>query len=82
MALNLDPTEFLDLMKKGIHREDTVKANLKAKRCGIIPVFALMVGFPTETFDDINQTIDLLYSLKKIILKHNSRPLVRLRLYL
>lgn len=56
---------ILELMKKGIHWEDTIKANLKAKRCGIIPVFALMVGFPTETFEEINQTIDLFIQLRK-----------------
>lgn len=56
---------ILDLMQKGIHWEDTVKANLRAKRAGITPAFALMIGFPTETFDDINQTIDLFVRLKK-----------------
>ena len=56
---------ILKLMKKGICRDDTIKANLKAKRCGIIPVFALMVGLPTETFDEINQTIDLFIRIKK-----------------
>lgn len=56
---------ILELMKKGIKREDTIRANLKAKRYGIIPAFALMVGFPTETFDDINQTIELFVKLKK-----------------
>lgn len=56
---------ILDLMKKGIHWEDTVKANLRAKKHGIIPAFALMIGFPTETFDDIHQTIDLHVRLKK-----------------
>ena len=56
---------ILELMQKGIHWEDTVKANLRAKKLGIIPAFSLMVGFPTETFDDINQTIDLYVRLKK-----------------
>ncbi|MBI5145304.1 MAG: B12-binding domain-containing radical SAM protein [Candidatus Omnitrophica bacterium] len=56
---------ILDLMQKGIYREDTLKANLKARRLGIIPAFALMIGFPTETFDDIHQTIDLFVKLKK-----------------
>lgn len=56
---------ILALMQKGICHEDTIRANLKAKRCGIIPAFALMVGFPGETFDDINQTIDLFVRLKK-----------------
>lgn len=56
---------MLDLMKKGIKVEETLKANLKAKQHGIIPVFALMIGFPTETFEDIGQTIDLFVRLKK-----------------
>jgi anaerobic magnesium-protoporphyrin IX monomethyl ester cyclase len=56
---------ILELMNKGIHWEDTVKANLSAKKFGIIPVFALMIGFPGETFDEINQTIDLFIRLKK-----------------
>ena len=56
---------ILKLMKKGIRVEDTLKANLRAKALGIIPVFALMIGFPTETFEDIHQTIDLFVRLKR-----------------
>lgn len=56
---------ILDLMKKGIHKEDTIAANLKIKKYDIIPVYALMIGFPTETFDDIHQTIDLYNKLRK-----------------
>jgi radical SAM superfamily enzyme YgiQ (UPF0313 family) len=56
---------ILELMKKGIHWEDTLKANLRAKKFGIIPVFALMIGFPGETFDEINQTMGLFIRLKK-----------------
>ncbi len=56
---------ILELMKKGIRWEDTIEANLRAKRFGIIPVFALMVGFPTETFEEINKTIDIFVRLKK-----------------
>lgn len=56
---------ILKLMNKGIKAEDTIEANLKAKRCGIIPAFALMIGFPTETFEEINQTIELFIRLKK-----------------
>ncbi len=56
---------MLKLMKKGIRVEDTVRANLKAKAHGIVPVFALIIGFPTETFEDIHQTIDLFVRLKK-----------------
>lgn len=56
---------ILELMKKGIRWEDTLKANLKAKKFGIKPVFALMAGFPTETFEEINMTIDLMDKLKR-----------------
>ena len=56
---------MLELMNKCITWQDTVKANLRVKKHGIIPAFGLMVGFPTETFNDINQTIDLGLRLKK-----------------
>tara|TARA_B100001964_G_scaffold89108_1_gene100146 strand:- start:317 stop:967 length:651 start_codon:yes stop_codon:yes gene_type:complete len=56
---------ILELMQKGIHVKDTIEANLKAKKYGIIPAYSLMIGFPTETFDEINQTIDLFVRLKK-----------------
>jgi len=56
---------ILELMQKGIVVEDTLRANLKAKKNGIIPIFALMAGFPTETFAEINKTIDLMYQLKR-----------------
>jgi radical SAM superfamily enzyme YgiQ (UPF0313 family) len=55
---------ILDLMQKGITVEQTIKSNLRCKRHGIIPAFALMVGYPTETFEDINKTIDLMPRLK------------------
>jgi radical SAM superfamily enzyme YgiQ (UPF0313 family) len=56
---------ILDLMKKEITPDETMQANLKAKKNGIIPVFGLMIGFPTETFDEINETINMMIRLKK-----------------
>lgn len=56
---------ILDMIKKGIHIEDTIKANLKAKKHGIIPAYSFIVGFPTETFGEINQTIDAAFRLQK-----------------
>lgn len=56
---------ILNLMNKGIDRESTLKSNLKAKNHNIIPAFALMIGFPTETFKEINETIDMAFELKK-----------------
>ena len=56
---------ILKLVNKGITVEDTLKANLKAKRHGIIPAFSLMIGFPTQTFEEIDKTIELMFKLKK-----------------
>ena len=56
---------ILNLMQKGITVEQTIESNLKCKRHGVIPAFSLMVGYPTETFEDIHKTIDLIYRLKK-----------------
>ena len=55
----------LDLMQKGITVEQTLAANQRCKKHGIIPVFGLMIGYPTETFDEINKTIELGFRLKK-----------------
>jgi len=56
---------ILKLVNKGITVKETLKTNLKAGKHDIIPAFALMVGFPTETFKEINDTIDLIFRLKK-----------------
>ena len=56
---------ILKLINKGITAEETLKANLKAKKHDITPAFALMIGFPTETFKEINNTIDLLFRIKR-----------------
>lgn len=56
---------ILELANKGITVEETLKANFKTKKHDIIPAFALMIGFPTETFEEINNTVDLIFKLKK-----------------
>jgi len=56
---------ILDLMKKGITPEQTLLANQRCKKLGIVPIFGLLIGYPTETFEDINKTIDLGFRLKK-----------------
>ncbi|MCB9748169.1 MAG: B12-binding domain-containing radical SAM protein [Candidatus Omnitrophica bacterium] len=56
---------ILNLMQKGITVEQTLESNQRCKRLGIIPVFGLMIGYPTETFDEINETIDLAFRIKK-----------------
>jgi anaerobic magnesium-protoporphyrin IX monomethyl ester cyclase len=56
---------ILDLMDKGIKVEQTLDANERCKKHGIIPAFGLMMGYPTETFEDIHKTIDLGIRIKK-----------------
>ena len=55
----------LDLMIKGIKVQQTLDANQRCKKFGITPVFGLMIGYPTETFEEINQTIDLGLQLQR-----------------
>jgi len=55
----------LALMNKGIVHEQTLEANRKAMRHGIIPAFALMCGFPTETWDEVNDTIRMAKQIRK-----------------
>lgn len=55
---------ILDLMKKDITLEQTLQANLRCKEMGFTPVFSFMVGYPTETFEEMNETIKFGYRLK------------------
>lgn len=55
----------LDLMIKGITVEQTLKANQKCKEHGITPCFGLMIGYPTEQFHEIDDTLDLATQIKK-----------------
>ena len=52
-------------MGKGIKVEETLAANRRCRQFGFVPAFAFMVGYPTETFEDINKTIDLMFRLKQ-----------------
>ncbi len=58
-----------DRILKYIHKDQTVEqilaANQKCKKYGIKPAFSLMCGFPTETFAEINKTIDLFFRLQE-----------------
>lgn len=54
---------ILDLMNKGITVEDTLEANRRCMEYGFLPSYTLLIGYPTETFEEINMTIDLGYRL-------------------
>jgi radical SAM superfamily enzyme YgiQ (UPF0313 family) len=55
---------ILDLMQKGITVEQTIEANIKCRESGINPAFALLIGYPTETFEEMDKTIDLAFRLR------------------
>ena len=57
--------KVLDIMQKGITPEMTQEVNRRCRDLGINASFGLIVGFPGETFDDIRQTIDFGYGLKR-----------------
>jgi len=54
---------ILDLMNKRIKVEQTLEVNRLCRKHGIIPAFGRMIGYPTETFEDIDKTIDLGFRL-------------------
>ncbi|MBU4346918.1 MAG: B12-binding domain-containing radical SAM protein [Candidatus Omnitrophica bacterium] len=56
---------ILNLIKKGITVEQTFLSNLKAKEWGIRPAYSFMAGFPGETFEEVNMTIDAMNKLVK-----------------
>jgi len=56
---------ILKLIGKGITKEETLRANLKCKRHNITPAFALMAGFPGETLEEMEETIDLAKQIRK-----------------
>lgn len=55
----------LDLIQKGFYIEDTIKANLRCKKYGVIPAYSFIIGFPTETVEEINNTLDFGLKLKQ-----------------
>jgi radical SAM superfamily enzyme YgiQ (UPF0313 family) len=51
-------------MKKGITVEQTLAANRLCREEGFLPSYTLLIGYPTETFADIDATIDMGTRLK------------------
>ncbi len=58
-------SRILKMINKGIEPRETLEANRKCKRHDITPAFSLMCGFPTETFEEVNMTIELAKQLRK-----------------
>ncbi|MBN3038379.1 MAG: B12-binding domain-containing radical SAM protein [Candidatus Omnitrophica bacterium] len=54
---------ILELMNKGITVEQTKEADRKLKRAGIAGLYSFMIGFPGETLEDVQRTVDLAIQL-------------------
>lgn len=53
----------LKLVKKGITYQQVRSVNEKLKNTGIITQYNLMSGFPTETLEDLKETVNLAFEL-------------------
>ncbi len=55
----------LALLNKRIGRNDILAANLHLKAAGIVPEYIFVMGFPTETEAERQETLDLIAQLKR-----------------
>ncbi len=55
---------ILELIEKGVTWQEALEANRKASKHGIVFGFSLMMGFPTETMEEIHRTVDLARQIK------------------
>jgi anaerobic magnesium-protoporphyrin IX monomethyl ester cyclase len=55
----------LKLINKKCTVEELYTANMKAKKYDIIPAMSFIGGFPTETYDELMETIDCMIKVKK-----------------
>lgn len=56
---------ILKLINKGIAPEMVLELNLRLRKEGILPHYSFMAGFPTETEEDIQKTMNLMNRLKE-----------------
>jgi len=55
----------LKFIGKRITVRDTMRANLKCRELDILPTYNLVAGFPTETLEETNQTVDMVVRIKR-----------------
>jgi len=55
---------MLKFIKKDISVEQTIASAEKSKKYDVLPMYSFVMGFPTETLDEIHMTIDLINKLK------------------
>jgi anaerobic magnesium-protoporphyrin IX monomethyl ester cyclase len=54
---------MLKFLKKGITVSQIIEANKKLQDSGISGFYSFMIGAPTETLQDVEKTIDLVYTI-------------------
>jgi len=55
---------ILKMIRKNQTREDIIKSNLKCKKYDIISAYAFMIGFPTETYEEMLDTVSVIKRIK------------------
>lgn len=53
----------LEFIQKGITRRQVLGVNLKLAEAGIVPKYSFMGGFPTETIEEVKDTLNLMVRL-------------------
>ena len=53
-----------DIMEKNLKIEEAIASNLRCAKHGIISVYAVIIGYPTEAFEEIDKTVDLALRMK------------------
>ncbi len=56
---------ILAMINKKITAQDILDANVKLKRVGIVPEYIFMMGFPTETEEERQLTVELTQAIKR-----------------
>jgi radical SAM superfamily enzyme YgiQ (UPF0313 family) len=63
VGLETGSNRVLKMIQKGSTREQAIKANRILASSPIKPIYAFMAGFPHETIEDTQQTLDLMAQL-------------------
>ena len=70
---------ILDLVKKNITVQMVIDANKKFIGTGIVPTYTFISGYPTETNEELQMSVDLLFRLwkdNKNIIPGNVKPFI------
>ena len=68
---------IIEMMKKEVKIPDIIKFNMRLIDFDIMPLYFFMMGYPTETFEELSQTISLNLKLKD----ENKGAISRMNIY-